>query len=238
METKAPAPTPAFYRAPPSGQVPSGAGPSPSVDQGFCPPALHPPSLLHLVRLPPSTEVVVPARAAARVAAPPKVVPPAGVASRHDRYFTTPRPRPSPCGWAKASSASHPLSPALLIVPLPPYSVPPMTPAPPQLPPSRTPTPTPWSPMVGRWDSTSLTAIFGIMAMTTPPSEWVVDSRASYTPPPLQAHTLSLPSIPFLPPLLDRRWRWFHFVDHLSRCLGSSCVGISQQRSRSPSYHS
>jgi hypothetical protein len=35
------------------------------------------------------------------VAAPPVVVPPAGVAARRDRHSTTPGPGPSPCGRAR-----------------------------------------------------------------------------------------------------------------------------------------
>jgi hypothetical protein len=41
---------------------------------------------------------------------------------------------------------------------------------------------------------------------TPPPSGWSTLVHFT-TPPPLQAHTLSLSSIPFLPPLFDRRWR-------------------------------
>jgi hypothetical protein len=51
-----------------------------------------------LVRLPPSTEVVATARADVGAAAPTVEVPPAGMAARVGRRFTTPGPAPSPCG--------------------------------------------------------------------------------------------------------------------------------------------
>jgi hypothetical protein len=61
-------------------------------------PTLLQPSLRLLVQLPLPTEVVGPARATALVAAPPVVVPSAGVVARRDRHSTTPGPGPSPCG--------------------------------------------------------------------------------------------------------------------------------------------
>jgi hypothetical protein len=42
------------------------------------------------------------------------------------------------------------------------------------------PTSTSWSPLAGGWDNASLAATFSTMAMTPPPSDWVIDSGASY----------------------------------------------------------
>jgi hypothetical protein len=77
---------------------------------------------------------------------------------------------------SQATSASRP--PALALLTAPPYGVPPLTP--PQLPPLGTSTPTPWSPVARGWDPAALAAAFSTMAMTPPPSDWVVDSGASY----------------------------------------------------------
>jgi hypothetical protein len=81
----------------------------------------------------------------------------------------------------------------------------------------------PWSLLAGEWDHASLAAAFGTMAMAPP----------CFLPHhPHCRHALSLPS------LLDRRWKQFHSTGHLSRCLGSPWVVLSQRRSRSPTYHS
>jgi hypothetical protein len=39
---------------------------------------------------------------------------------------------------------------------------------------------TSWSPLAGSWDNASLAATFSTMAMTPPPSDWVIDFGASY----------------------------------------------------------
>jgi hypothetical protein len=76
-----------------------------------------------------------------------------------------------------STGASLPRPPPLALLTVPPYDVLPMTPASPLLPPLATPTPTPWSPSAGGWD---LGVAFSTMALTPPPSDWVVDSGASY----------------------------------------------------------
>jgi hypothetical protein len=68
--------------------------------------------------------------------------------------------------------------------------VPAAPPAPPQLLPPGNPTSTSWSPLAGGWDNASLTTTFNTMAMTPPPSDWVIDSGASYHTTP-SAGTLS-----------------------------------------------
>jgi hypothetical protein len=84
----------------------------------------------------------------------------------------------------QAPRASRPPAPALLTVPpygvppTPPYGVPASHPPPPQLLPPGTPTMT-WSPLSRGWDNASLAVAFSTMAMT-PPSDWVIDSGASY----------------------------------------------------------
>jgi hypothetical protein len=49
-----------------------------------------------------------------------------------------------------------------------------------QLLPSGTPTSTTWSPLAGGWDNASLTVALNTMAMTPPPTDWVINSGASY----------------------------------------------------------
>jgi hypothetical protein len=100
-----------------------GADPSSSVDQGPARPPTAAPAAL--VRLPPSTEDVAPARADAGVVAPPVEVPPVGVAARRGRHSTITGPGPSPCGWGltismwpgQASSASRSPASTLMFVP-------------------------------------------------------------------------------------------------------------------------
>jgi hypothetical protein len=85
MVTKAPTPAPTLYSAPPGGQAPSvGQTPRPPSTEPL--PAVLPWPLRLLVRLPPSPEVVAPARATA------------GVTARRCHHSTTPGPGPSPCG--------------------------------------------------------------------------------------------------------------------------------------------
>jgi hypothetical protein len=85
----------------------------------------------------------------------------------------------------QAPSASRPSVPALLIAPhygmppTPPYGVPVVPQSPPALLPPGTHTSTTWSPPAGGWDNTSLADAFSTMPMT-PPSDWVIDSGASY----------------------------------------------------------
>jgi hypothetical protein len=120
------------------------------------PPALHLSPLQPLVRLPTLMEVVIPAKAAARTAAPHGVVPPIGVAARLGCHPTTPRPVPSPCGRARLRVP--PDCATLRRAP----TTPPPTPN--QLPLPGTPAPTPWFPLTGGWDPTALAVTFSIMA--------------------------------------------------------------------------
>jgi hypothetical protein len=84
----------------------------------------------------------------------------------------------------QAPSTSRPLvpAPALLTTPpangMPPYGVPPLTP--PQLPPPGPSTMTPWSPFAAGWDPTAFASAYSTMALAPPPSDWVIDSGASY----------------------------------------------------------
>jgi hypothetical protein len=86
----------------------------------------------------------------------------------------------------QAPSTSHPLvlAPALLTTPptngMPPYGVPPLTP--PQLLLSGQSTMTPWSPFAAGWDPTAFASAsaYSTMALAPPPSDWVIDSGASY----------------------------------------------------------
>jgi hypothetical protein len=143
----------------------------------------------------------------------------------------------------QAPSASRPPAPALLTTPhydmppTPPYGVPVVPQASPALLPSGTPTSTTWSPPAGGWDNASLAAAFSTMAMIPPSSDWVIDSGASYHTTPT-AGTLSRSHPPFLSPILDHRWKWFHSVGHLSRCLGSPWAVLPQRCSRSSPHHS
>lgn len=65
----------------------------------------------------------------------------------------------------------------------------------------RDPHPDTLVPQAGGWNSASLAAAFSAMAMTPPPSDWVVDSGASYHTT-YTASTLSRshPTIPPIPP--------------------------------------
>jgi hypothetical protein len=100
-----------------------------------------------------------------------------------------------------------------------------------------TPTSTTWSPPAGGWDNASLAAAFSTMAMTPPSSDWVIDSGASYHTTPTTG-TLSRSHPPFLSPILDHCWKWFHSTSHLSRCLGSPWAVLPQRCSRSSPHHS
>jgi hypothetical protein len=117
----------------------------------------------------------------------------------------------------QAPSAS--CSPAPVLLTAPPYGVPPTTPAQPQLPPPGTPTTTPRSSLARGWDIASLAAAFSTMVMAPPSSNWAVDSGVPTNTPTVGTLSRSYP--PFLPSLLDRRWKRFHSTGHLSRCLGS-----------------
>jgi hypothetical protein len=94
MTLEAPTPASALYSATPGAQAPfegqathtpSTAPPTPTLQR-------------LLVRLPPPTAAVAPAR----TTAPPVAVPPAGVAARAGPRSTTPGPAPSPCGRVRA----------------------------------------------------------------------------------------------------------------------------------------
>ena len=100
MAHEAPTLASALYSAPTNGQPPSGSQATRPPSTG-APTALHPPSRRPLVRLPPPTAVVAPARVAVGVADPLVVLPPAGVAATRGRPSTTPGPGPSPCGRAR-----------------------------------------------------------------------------------------------------------------------------------------
>jgi hypothetical protein len=139
----------------------------------------------------------------------------------------------------QAPSASRP--PALLTTPpaynMPPYGVPRPTRGPPQLPPTRPSTTTPWSSFVAGWDPVALAAAYSTMALAPPPSDWVIDSGASYHTTPTLGMLSLTPTSPHTP-YLDRRSKRFHSSSHLSRCLGSPWTVLPQRRSRSPSHHS
>jgi hypothetical protein len=101
----------------------------------------------------------------------------------------------------------------------------------------RTTTSTPWSPLAGGWGPASLVTAFSTMAMTPPPpTGWLIPSFLPHNS--HCRHALFVPSHPFLPPLLDRRWQRYHFAGHLNRCLGFPWAVLSQRRSRSPSHNS
>jgi hypothetical protein len=143
----------------------------------------------------------------------------------------------------QAPSASGPSALALLTAPhydmppTPPYGVPAMPQAPPALLPPGTHTSTTWSPPASGWDTASLAAAFSTMAMTPPPSDWVIDSGASYHTTPTTG-TLSRSHPPALSPILDRRWKRFHSASHLSRCHGSPWAVLPKRCSRSSPHHS
>jgi hypothetical protein len=89
--------------------------------------------------------------------------------------------------WSsKAPSASRPPAPSLTLLTMPPaygmppYSVPPPTQAPPQLPPTGPSTTAPWSSFAAGWDPAALASAYSTMALAPPPSDWVIDSGASY----------------------------------------------------------
>jgi hypothetical protein len=71
-------------------------------------PTPHLPSLRPIVRRPPPTAVVGPAKAVVGVAAPLVVVPSAGVEARHGRHSITPGQGPSPCGRARPTCLPSP----------------------------------------------------------------------------------------------------------------------------------
>jgi hypothetical protein len=206
-------------------------------------PAPHLPSLRPLVRRPPPTAVVVPARAAVGVVAPLVVAPGRGGGqawpSLYNPWIGTIAMWPG-----QAPRASRPLAPALLtmppygVPPTPPYGVPASHPAPPLLLPPGTPTTT-WSPLSGGWDNASLAAAFSTMAMTPPPflrlgdRFWCLLPHHSH-----YRHALPLPSPSFLSSFIDRRWERFHSACHLCRCLCSPWTVLPQRRSRSPPHHS
>jgi hypothetical protein len=206
------------------------------------PGALHAPHLLSLrplVRRPPPTVVVVPARAVVGVAAPLAVVPPGRGGSQAWPSLYNPWTGTIAMWLGQAPCTSRPLAPALLIVPpygvppTPPYGVPASHPAPPQLLPPGTPTTT-WSPPSGGWYYASLAVAFSTMAMT--PSLYILwcllPHHSHYR------HALPLPSPSFLSSFIDRRLEWFHSTRHLSRCLGSPWTVLPQRRSRSHPHHS
>jgi hypothetical protein len=164
------------------------------------------------------------------------------VAAQCGRHSTTPGPGPSPCGRARPrvppvlrrwppdcatlrrafdTSLQH------VIAAFDPTTSP--TPG--------TTTSTTWSALDGGWDSTSLAAAFSTMAMT-PPLRLGGQLRCFLPHHSHYKHAFLHPSHPFLPPLLHRCWKQFHIVSHLSRCIGSSWVILSQRRSHFPSHHS
>jgi hypothetical protein len=102
------------------------------------------------------------------------VIPPAGVAARRGRHSITLGPGPSPCGWAMPRVPPVPRR-RLSLLRLPMACQPRL-----QLLPSGTPTSTTWSPLAGGWDNASLTVALNTMAMTPPPTDWVINSGASY----------------------------------------------------------
>jgi hypothetical protein len=106
----------------------------------------------------------------------------------------------------QAPSASRPSAPTLLTAPhygmppTPPYGVPVVPQSPPALLPPGTHTSTTWSPPAGGWGNASLAAAFSTMAMTSPPSDWVIDSGASYhTTPTTGTLSRSHPALPSHP---------------------------------------
>jgi hypothetical protein len=89
--------------------------------------------------------------------------------------------------WSgQVPSASRPPTPAptLPTTPpandMPPYGVPPPTQAPPQLPPTGPSTMTLLSSFAAGWDPATLASAYSTMVLAPPPSDWVIDSCASY----------------------------------------------------------
>jgi hypothetical protein len=83
--------------------------------------------------------------------------------------------------WScQAPSASRPPTPALALLTTPPaYDMPPYS-GPPPLPPMGPSTTTPWSSLAVGWDPAALASAYNTMALTPPPSDWAIDSGASY----------------------------------------------------------
>jgi hypothetical protein len=166
--------------------------PSTHASPGGRPPALRRPALGPLLRLlralvsiPPPTVAVAPARADVGATAPLVEVPPAGAAARVGRRSTTLGPAPSPCGRVRPqrlpSSGAGAGSPDYAAR-LRHASIRRATsdPGPPQLPPPGPSTTTSWSSFGAGWDPTALASAYSTMALAPPPSDWVIDSGASY----------------------------------------------------------
>jgi hypothetical protein len=161
MVTKAPAPAPTLYSAPPGGQAPSvGQAPRPASTE---PPACRPPVVSAAPR----------AASTADRGRRPRKGDREGDGHAWSSFYN-PWTGTISMWSGQVPSVSHPPASALLtappngVPPMPPYGVPPASPTPPQLPPSGTPTSTPWSPLAGGWDHASLVAAFSTMVMAPP----------------------------------------------------------------------
>ncbi|XP_008656841.2 uncharacterized protein [Zea mays] len=185
METEAPAPAPPLYSSPPGGQAPSREQAPRSLSIGA--PTRPPPAVPAAPRSASTANGGRRSRKGGRGGGGSTRGGPFGQGGGQAwPSFYNPWTRTISMWSGQASSASYPPVLALLtappygVPPTPPYGVPPTTLAPFQLSPSWTTTSTPWSPLAGGWNSASLVAAFSTMAMTPPPSDWVVDSGASY----------------------------------------------------------
>jgi hypothetical protein len=242
MANEAPTPASTLYSSPTSGQPPLGGQDNRPPSTGA---PTHPPPVVPAAPRPASTiDGGRRSRKGDRGGGGPSRGGPSGRGGGHAcPSFYNPRTGTIAMWPGQAPSASRPPALALLTAPhygmpaTPPYGVPVVPQAPPALLPLGTPTSTTWSPPAGGWDNASLAAAFNTMAMIPPSSDWVIDSGASYHTTPT-AGTLSRSHPPFLSPILDRRWKWFHSASHLSRCLGSPWAVLPQRCSRSSLHHS
>jgi hypothetical protein len=235
MASEAPAPAPALYSTPPSGQAPSG-GQAPR---------------------PPSTGA--PTRPTPAGPAAPRLASAAdrGRRSRKGGHGGSGSSRGGPPdrgggqAWSsfynpwtgtiamwlgQAPRTSRPLAPTLLIAP--PYGVPPTPPY------GMPPTPAPGDP------HDDLVPAIWRLGQRLPRRRfqhhgdhasflrlgdrlWCLLPHHSH-----YRHALSLPSPPFLSSFIDRRRKRFHSARHLSRCLGYPWTVLPQRRSGSPPHHS
>ena len=182
MANEAPTPASALYSAPTSGQPPSGGQATRPPSTGA--PTRPPPAVPAAPRPTSTTDGGRRSRKGGRGGGGSSRGGPSGRGGGHAwPSFYNPWTGTIAMWPGQAPSTPRPPAPALLTTPhygAPPYGVPVVPQAPPALLPPGTHTSTPWSPPAGGWDNASLAAAFSTMAMTPPPSDWVIDSGASY----------------------------------------------------------